>query len=368
MKILVLITNNKEITDNISLLKSDNLEIIPFKRNNHLIYYLEEYIPDFIILDYEEKITDLEYFLERNPDIKIFTTSNTEFFKEHENTVRIKKISGIDSVKEVIKIINSLENSSPESKEPIISENLRIINQQVLSYLSIKGGTGNTVSALNTAVIASEEFNLKTAFIDMGFSEAFSDISSYLKITGTPNLCYYFQNYKDGNSALENTMSFRSKKGLDIFISPLSSKFINKLDSVIFSSFIYLLRSKYNFIIFDYPANLFSVNSFFNSVADFTTFFMTSSLPSRLCANKVRAVIRTIGEHKKLFSIINNTCSISDAIEKKEYEKISDSTVLSEIPFLDAKVQKKLKINNLDTEIIDIRRYLRNIFNDYLIR
>lgn len=367
MKILVLITNNKEITDNISLLKSDNLEIIPVKGNDHLTYYLEEYIPDFIILDSEEKSTDLESFLEKNPDIKIFTTSGTEFYKKHENTIRIKKISGTDSVKEVIKIINSLENPSLENREPRISENLKVINQKVLSCLSIKGGTGNTVTALNTAVIASEEFNLKTAFIDINFSEAFSDISLYLKTAGNPNLCYYFQNYKDGNSALENAISFRSEKGLDIFISPLSSKFINRLDSDIFSSFLYLLRSNYNLIIFDYPANLFSVNSFFNSVADFTTFFLTVSLPNELCARKVSAVIRTIGEHKKLFSVINNTCSISDAIEKKEYEKISGSTVLSEIPFLDVKARKKLKINNLATGIIDIRSYLRNIFNDYLL-
>lgn len=60
MKILVLITNNKEITDNISLSRSDYLGIILLKKKDHVIYYLEEHIRDFIIFDSEEKTANLD--------------------------------------------------------------------------------------------------------------------------------------------------------------------------------------------------------------------------------------------------------------------------------------------------------------------
>ena len=65
MKILVLITNNKEITDNISLSRSDNLGIILLKKKDHVIYYLEEHIRDFIIFDSEEKTANLDALAER---------------------------------------------------------------------------------------------------------------------------------------------------------------------------------------------------------------------------------------------------------------------------------------------------------------
>jgi MinD-like ATPase involved in chromosome partitioning or flagellar assembly len=366
LKILVLITNNKGITDNIGLLKSDNLETVILKENEHIIYYLEEYIPDFIIFDSNERINDLEYFLKKNPHIRIFISSDKCFFKEHKNTIKIENISNIESIRKIIETINSIDNGNADNKKYKISENLKVINQQVISFLSIKGGAGNTTSALNSAVIANEEYNLKTAFIDISFSEAFSDLSSYLGIGNMPNLDYYFLNYKEGKDALRHSVSFKSGKGLDIYLSPMTSKSINKLDSDIFASFLYQLRSYYNLIIFDYPLNLFSVNSFFEGITDFTTFFIVTSFPTPLCARKTYEINKLIADETKILNILNNT-SIPVTIKKEEYEKISGSKVISEIPQLDLKLHTKLKINNLETEVIDIRKYLSCFFNNYLM-
>lgn len=366
MKILVLITNNKEITDNISHIKPDNLEIITLKEDDLSACYLEEYIPDFIIFDSDKKLENLRIFLRKNPLTKIFMHRYSDFYKEHKNIIIIEKISCSDSIKKIIRIINSLENPGGENKNFKVSENLKVISQHTVSFLSIKGGSGSTSSALNIAAIASEEFNLKTAFIDMNFSEAVSDTSLYLETENIPNLYYYFLNYEEGKRALENSVSFRSKKGLDIFVSPGSSQFINKLDRDIFSSFLYQLKSNYNFIIFDYPANLFSVNSFFDSIADFTDFFLATSFPTEICAKKTYAVNRLIGEGKGIFVILNNSCFFK-GIGKKEFEKISGSSVISEIPWLNLKIHKKLRIGDKDTEIIDTRNYLRCFFNNYLM-
>ncbi len=365
MKILALITNNKEITDNIGSFRCESIEVTAFRENEHILYYLEEYLPEYIIFDSEKKSNGIEEFLKTHPDTKIFLPYTNKYFKKYPNTIGTKEVYSVATIKKILKTIISLDDENLKEKKVSNPENLKIINQPVISMLSVKGGTGSTSTALNIAAIASEEYKLKTAFIDFNFSEAYSDVSSYLRTGNLQNLFYYLLNYKEGINALKNAFSFSSRNGLDVFISPLSSKFINRLDEDILNSFLYQLKSSYSFIIFDYPANLFSINSFFSSLADLVASFIITALPSELCARKIHALNKVIKANKKIHCILNNVCA-SQTISRNEFEELSGCRVVAEIPYQLPEIQKKLKIDNFLTEIIDIKDYLRIFFTNYL--
>lgn len=364
MKVLALITNNREITDNISLFRCDSLEVTAFNENEHILYYLQEYLPEYIIFDSEKKSSDIENFLNSHPGVKIFLPNTNKHFKYFPNVINFEDVSSIKAVKRIIETIISLDDKVQKESRLKSSKKLKIINQPVLAMLSVKGGSGSTTTAFNIAAIASGEFNLKTAFIDFNFTEAYSDISSYLKTENLPNLNYYFLNYKEGITALDKALSFSSRNGPDVFISPVSSRFINRLDETIFNSFIYQLKGNYSFIIFDYPVNLYFVNSFFSALAEFIASTIITIPPTGLCAKKVHALCKTL-KKEKIYCILNNTCN-SGTISRKEFEKMSGCGVIAEIPYLPQTAQKKLIIDNLLTEIIDLRNYLRNSFTSYL--
>jgi len=126
------------------------------------------------------------------------------------------------------------------------------------------------------------------------------------------------------------------------------------------------MRSNYNLIIIDYPLNLLSINDFFKNIMDFTTGFFVVSYPLELCAKKTYAFKQIVRESQSVFSIINNP-SISDKFNRVKYEIISGSKVISEIPFIHNKSQKRLKIDHLNTDVIEVKDYLRNVFEDYLM-
>jgi len=358
-----------EITDNISNLKTNNLEIIILKEVDFILYYLEEYIPEFIIFDSSEKINEVSLFLKNNPDTKIFIPEEKDYFKEYSNRITVGDFKDIGSLEKIIGIINSLEeneNTVSKAKSFRVSESLKVINQQVLTFISTKGGSGKTTIALNIAAIASEELKLKTAYMDLNFSDGYSDIASYLKIYSVPNMSYYLSNYKDGKSALDSSISFSSKNGLDIYISPMSSIYINNLNMDIFNSLFYLMRSNYSLIIIDFPPNFFLINDFFKSILDFTSCFLSVSYPIELCAKKTYAVKQIMGENHLVLNILNNPF-MPMKFSKTQYEAISGSKVISEIPFIPQKLQRRLKIDYLNTDIIDLKGYLRSVFEDYLM-
>lgn len=369
MKILLIVSKNIKITDNISNFKLKTLDIIVLKSYEYLLYYIEEYMPDYAILDCEiEDVNWLEEFLVKNPKTRLFLTAKINFSKKnYSNTVYVNKLDNVDDLTKIIKIISSFEENIAENT-PKVSENFKVINQQFISVISAKGGTGKTNIAYNIASIICKQFKLKTILVDLNFSTNFSDLATYLKINVIPNLSYYFENYKDGLDALNKSIYPISSEGLSILLPPISTNIINILDKNIFDSFFDLLKSNYNIIIFDFPPLALLFNDFFKSIFNYSTVMLVSML-SKTCAVNTIKIKSNICPNQKFFQIINNPYnSNSNSLTTKEFEKITGCRVDVEIPFFEDKDRKYLKFNNNNVDIIEMQNNLKNFLNNFLVK
>ncbi len=368
MKILLIVSKNTKITDNISNFRLKNLDIIVLKSHKYLSYYLEEYIPDYAILDCEIKnVNWLENFLAKNPKIRLFLTSEVNFSKKnYSNIIYVNKLDNIDDIAKIINIISSFEEDITE-EVPKVSENFKIVNQQFISVISTKGGTGKTNIAYNIASIICNQLKLKTILVDLNFSTNFSDLATYLKINVIPNLSYYFENYKDGLDALNKSIYPISSEGLSILLPPISTNIISILDKKIFNSFFDLLKSNYNVVIFDFPPLTLLFNDFFKNIFSCSTLITMVSISSKTCAVNAAKTKNNIHSNQKFFQIINNPYN-SNFLTMKEFEKITGYKIDVEIPFFNNRDKKYLKFNGTNTDIIEMQHNLKNFLNNFLIK
>ncbi|MCE5330457.1 AAA family ATPase, partial [bacterium] len=244
MKIILLISNNKEITDNISEFKPENLDFIVVKAEQYLSNYLEEYLPEYVIVNIPVKNTDLlNEYKKKNQTATIFL-NNSGCLQENKNPkfIYIKELKNKNDVKNIVNIISKIEI---ENKNIISLNNYKLINQQVISVFSLKGGTGKTTVSFNLAYYIKRIFNAKVILIDLNFCEGYCDLASYLRSNQIPNISYYIENHNDGEESLWKSVIIKDNSDIDVLLPPLSLIQYNKINIPLLSELINLIRGFY---------------------------------------------------------------------------------------------------------------------------
>ena len=154
----------------------------------------------------------------------------------------------------------------------------KLVNQQIISVASLKGGTGKTTISYNLAYSLKKVFDAKVILLDLNLSEVPSDLSSYLKINQIPNLNYYIENYKDGEDAIKKSIIPVNNSEIDILLPPLSLSQGNKLNADLLNKLILQMKIFYNFIIIDLP-NIF--NDLAYEAAQLSDSLLILSIPLR---------------------------------------------------------------------------------------
>ena len=90
MKIILLITENSEKTGSITKYKPQKLDLVVIRSEKYVKHYLEEYLPDYVIVNIPLKnLDDLNEYAFKNPHSIIFF-SNLKKYK-HKNAIKLKE-------------------------------------------------------------------------------------------------------------------------------------------------------------------------------------------------------------------------------------------------------------------------------------
>ncbi|MCL5772099.1 MAG: AAA family ATPase [Actinobacteria bacterium] len=362
MKIILLISENREITDNITKYKPENLDLVIIKKEKYLRHYLEEYLPDYVIVDINLDNNDiLNSYIDINPKATVILINYKESYNSNPKFITLNKINNKNNIREIINIISKIENE----KNINYKNSYKLINQQIISVYSLKGGTGKTTISFNIAYFLKKILNAKVLLIDLNFADGISDLSAYLKTNQIPNLNYYIENYKDGEDALQKSLILKDPEDLDVLLPPLSIAQSNKFNLILLNSLIDLVKGFYNFIVIDLPDDFTELTTEAINLSDS---LIIISLPDKTCALKLSKYKFKNNSFKlqNKISILNNPYNFS-TISKDEFEKISKFPVLLEIPYFEYKNKNFFNFRNKQTEVINIEYEIRQLINKYIL-
>src|SRR3989304_7486387 len=216
MEIILIITENKELTKNIPRIKLQN----------HDILVLNNTSSELIITDSKEK----KGLLSGN----IFTGS----------------IEKIDDLKRILEIVDNL-NPKLDSKD---KDSYRFIPQQVISFYSVQGGVGKTSIVFNFAWYIKDIVRGKILIIDLNFCEGPSDLAINLDLNLSPNLSVFIEKITQGKDCFDKSIiSLAGNDKIDILQPPLSIYQSDKFNIDMLDSIIYSARNEYDIIIADVP-------------------------------------------------------------------------------------------------------------------
>ena len=362
MKIILLITENSEITENITKYKPQNLDLVVIRNEKYTKHYLEEYLPDYVIVNIPlQNLNDLSQYALKNTHSTIFF-SNMEQYSEGKppNFIFTKKISQKKDLREIIEAISSIEEETNTERE----KKFRFVNQQVLSVIGLKGGTGKTTFSYNLSYFLKNKFDAKVALMDLNLSENPSDLSSYLRIKQIPNLNYFIENISEGEEALRKSIFSKGKRDIDILFPPLSLTQGNKLSVGLLNKIIDLMKGFYNFIIIDLP------NDFSNLAQEailLSDTLLILSVPLKSCALKLsKLIFKHSFKIQNIVSILNDPYGYAQ-ISKNDFSEISGHPVLLEIHHREQHEKNFLDFNDKDTDLINMQSEIKQLVNNHLL-
>jgi cellulose biosynthesis protein BcsQ len=362
LKIILLITENSEITDNITKYKPQNLDLVVIRKEKYVKHYLEEYLPDYVIVNVPLKnLNALNEYTLKNPQSTIFL-SNFEKYDEETNPNFIfpENINLNKDIKEIIEAISKIETETNTENE----KRFKLINQQIVSVLGLKGGIGKTTFSYNLAYFLKKTLDAKVILLDLNLSEGPSDLSSYLKINQIPNLNYYIENFKEGEDALKKSIISTNNDEIDVLLPPLSMIQGNKLSIDLLNKLIGLMKGFYNFIIMDLPNNF---NSLTQEAAALSDALLILSIPLRSCALKLsRFSLKNSFKVQNKISILNDPYNYAP-IPSKDFSEISGYPVLLEIACIEHHERNLLDFKGKNTDLICMQSEIKQLINKHLL-
>ena len=362
MKIILLITENSEIIGNIARYKPQNLDLVVIKKEKYVKHYLEEYLPDYIIVDIPLKnLDDANEYASKNPHSTIFFSNFKKYNEEkHPNFIFTENINLKKDIKEIIEAISKIETETNTESE----KKFKLVNQQIISVVSLKGGTGKTTFSYNLAYFLKKTFDAKVTLLDLNLSEGPSDLSSYLKINQIPNLNYYIENFKEGEDALKKSIIPANNNEIDIFLPPLSIIQGNKLNADVLNKLLLQMKMFYNFIIIDLPNNF---NRLTQEACELSDSLLVISIPLRCCALKL-SKFRSKSSFKvqNTISILNNPYNYAP-VSINDFSNISGFPVLLEIHHIRNLERNFLNFNGKNTELINMQPEIKQFISQHLL-
>jgi len=362
LKIILLITENSEITENITRYKPQNLDLVVIRNEKYIKHYLEEYLPDYVIVSIPLKnLNDLNEYAFKNTHSTIFF-SNLEQYNEKilPNFIFTEKINLKKDIKEIIEAISTTEEETNKEHE----KKFKFVNQQILSVIGLKGGTGRTTFSYNLAYFLKNKFDAKVILLDLNLSENPSDLSSYLRIRQIPNLNYYIENISEGKEALRKSVVSTGKKEIDILFPPLSVIQGSKLSIDVLNKLIDIMKGFYNFIVIDLPSNF---SNLFQEAISLSDTLLILSVPLKSCALKLSKIrFKNSFKVQNIISILNDPYGYAP-ISRNDFSDISGHPVLLEIHSMEHHERNYLDFNGKDTDLISMQSEIKQLINNHLM-
>ena len=334
MGIILYIGKNKEITDNITEIALKNHKIAILNCNYYYKHYIEEYMPDYIILSADtDNFNEISGYIADKTSIKlIITDKDGPDINRSTNPLQISEPSDSDQLRKILDTIDELD--------PIRSDNnekYKFAKQEVLSFYSIQGGVGKTSIAFNTAWYLRSRNIGKILLIDLNFCEGPSDISICLRISGLAGLGTYIKNTLEGIDNLQNCITILNN--IDIMIPPLSLHQSDSFNLDMLNNLIYSARNDYDVIIADIP---FRYDNISLEMLNLSTSSVIVLSPDISMAPRVVDFQKFLPARQKKAAVLNKVEDRRIQI-KKDYENIIGIPVCAQFDFVPNDKRKLLK-------------------------
>jgi len=355
MKTILLATENKNLIDNVNSINAGKYSIFCLNDLKLLRHYIEEFMPSYLIISSElEDFKNAVDYTNNNTNCEVIITGSGR-----NNTVRgnlfINDFNKIEDLNKVLRIIDNMENEL-KINDP---GEIKFINQQVISFFSVQGGSGKTSLAFNFAWYLKNLKNIKILLIDLNFAQGPSDLTSCLNLPAVPNLSLFIEKISQGYEALEESIVKLGNLNIDILQPPLAIHQSDKFNIEMLDCLIYLGRNNYNFIIVDIP---FRFDNIYIEMLNLSTVSLLVLNPDSGNIIRANEFNRLLPQYQKKGIIVNNV-TMKQNYSNKELKSLLDIPVLEQISHICEKEICYLKYGKRNLRIVDLQSKILNLIN-----
>lgn len=355
MGIILYIGKNKEIIDNITSIPSRNHRLAVLNLEYNYKYYIEEYMPDYVLLSKDiesfEKIS--EYISDKTISKLIITDNNN---KSRNTLPGIPVIEHSDTIEEIKRIVGTIDKLDPENKKE--SKDYRFLKQEVISFYSVQGGVGKTSLAFNTAWKLRKKNIGKILILDLNFCEGPSDISIGLNISGYRTIGNYINNILMGDGDFKK--SIIELNGIDILCPPLSLYQSDRFDVNMLDGLIYSARNKYDAIIVDLP---FRYDNISLEMINLSTTSVLVLSPDIRLTPRILEFKKFLPENQKKIAVLNKVEDSGD-VRIEDFEDIIEIPVCTRFPFVPNREKSLIKNDKTYINIINMQDGIDKLINN----
>jgi cellulose biosynthesis protein BcsQ len=356
MGIILYIGKNKDTTDSIAEITLKNHEVAILNHNYYYKHYIEEYMPDYIILSADtDNYSEISSYIAEKNSIKLIVTEKDRLdIDQSGNALQISEPTSSGQIKEILNIIDKIDQAEPDN-----NRKCKYAKQEVLSFYSIQGGVGKTSIAFNTAWYLSKRDIGRILLIDLNFCEGPSDISIRLKVDRLTNMSTYIKNTLKGTGNIQDSIT--NLNNIDIMIPPLSLHQSDGFNLDMLNNLIYSARNDYDVIIADIPFRYDNVSL---EMLNLSTSSVIVLSPDISLAPRVVDFQKFLPEKQKKAAILNKV-EEGDIQIKKDYESIIGIPVCGQFDFVPKNNRKLLKDGKSVIGLPDMQAGIRELA-DYL--
>jgi len=334
MGIILYIGKNKDITDSIAKCALKNHEVAILNCNYYYKHYIEEYMPDYIILSADtDNYSEISSYIAGKNSIKLIVTEKDRLdIDQSGSALQISEPTSSGQIKEILSIIDKIDKIEPDN-----NGKYKYAKQEVLSFYSIQGGVGKTSIAFNTAWYLSKRDIGRILLVDLNFCEGPSDISIRLKVDRLANMSSYIKSTLEGSGNIQDSIT--NLNNIDIMIPPLSLHQSDGFNLDMLNNLIYSARNDYDVIIADIP---FRYDNISLEMLNLSTSSVIVLSPDISLAPRVVDFQKFLPEKQKKTAILNKV-EEGDIQIKKDYENIIGIPICGQFDFVPKNNRKLLK-------------------------
>jgi len=350
LKIIIIIENNRGITDNIGKIDLKNYDLVCLNGERYTKHYIEEYMPSYVILSSDIKdFKDIAEYINKYTNCELIITGNYKEFEKLEGfkNVSIKKLEDIKDLEKILGIIDEMELEKISGHR----NEYKFIKQQIISFYSVQGGVGKTSIAFNLAWLLKDLANIKILIIDLNFCEGPSDLSANLNLQLSHNLSLFIENISDGQDALTKSVVSLNNLNIDVMQPPLSIYQSDKFGVDMLNNLLYLARNEYNFIIADIPFRYDNISLEMLNLSTGSILVLSPDTGPNLRVDNFKKFLPPNQKNGAIFNKVSN-----EKIKNlREIEAILSMPVYGKIPFLTEEKRKFIRNGSRFLNIIDLQ-------------
>ncbi len=354
-KIILVTVPDKKISDEISLVKLKNFSVVFLNNINFIKHYLEEYLPEFVILsaEFENYGHIAEYILDNElSELIIIDADKKE--SDASGGIYLDGIRNAGGIERILTIIDDLNSIKPLE----IKDNFKLLSQQVITFYSIQGGVGKTSILFNFAWYIKNIIEGRILIMDLNFCEGPSDLTINLNLKLSPNLSVFMEKIASDEGRFESSVvSLNSSDKIDILQPPLSIYQSDKFNVDMLNSIVYSARNRYDVILADIPFRYDNISLEMLNLS--TTSILILSSDTKLFPRVSNFKKFLPKEQKK--GIVFNKVGNYKGIYINEFSSMLDMPVYDRISFISEERRNLIKNGRSSFNIINLQSEMENL-------